>query len=159
VIHRRHQFKPSVEGILFLVGSAGALIFCMYTLVMAVNIHTSLQQRPAASQGRIVSCHMESVASAIGDTTITWEDECRPTVQFQTASGQQIAFVSSFTGGFHQGDAVSVHYHPDQPQDALLVSDIWTHVEIEAFLGLLSLPLMVSFLISSLRRQQSQGES
>ena len=72
------------------------------------------------TQGRIISCHMENVQE--GETL--FEDECRPTVQFQTASGQQIAFVSSFTGGFHQGDAVSVHYHPDQPQDALLVSDM-----------------------------------
>ncbi|MBA2393773.1 MAG: DUF3592 domain-containing protein [Ktedonobacteraceae bacterium] len=141
------------------MGITLGLISCTVAFVTYVNIHTSLQQRPAASQGRIISCHMESVAFSIGDT-MTWADDCRPAVQFQTASGQEIAFVSSYTwGGFHQGDNVSVRYQPDRPQETLIVSDgLWVNVEIDSFLGLLFL-LVSLFWISSLRHKRSRGES
>ena len=159
MVPRRHQFKPLGKGILFLRGSAPGLILCIAAFVMNMNVHTSLQQRPAASQGRIVSCHMET--AAISSSAQYPIDVCRPTVQFQTASGQKIVFVSSYTwGGFHQGDNLPVQYQSDRPQEALLLSDgLWADVKIISSLGLLLLLLPLLYWISSLWCKRSRGES
>lgn len=136
MVRRRHQPKKFLGTILVI---CAGLVFCMIAFVGYVNIRISLQQRPAMGQGQIVSCHMESVQ----ETETLFEDECRPTVRFQTASSQGIVFVSSYPwGGFHPGDNVSVQYKPERPQDALIVSDgLWMEVwMIGAFCGL---PLIV----------------
>jgi hypothetical protein len=150
----RHQLRTFGPLLLISIGLFG----CITALVTYVNIRTSLQQRTAASQGRIVSCHMESVSYYAGGNIIS-EDACRPTVHFTTTSGQEIAFVSSYTWiGFHQGDKVSVQYEPDHPQDALIVSEgLWKDVEeMSVYSGL---PLIVLIVLgicwgySSLRKR------
>jgi hypothetical protein len=43
---------------------------------------------------------------------------CRPTIRFQTQSGQSVSIVSSVSSAFfHVRDTVAVRYHPDTPED------------------------------------------
>jgi len=151
VVRIRHLSR-TFGGPLLVIGIG--LFGCISALVMYVNIRTSLQQKAAASQGRIVSCHMEP-----GAYSQYASDECRPTVHFTTTSGQEVAFVSSYTSsGFHEGNKVAVQYEPDHPQDALIVSeDLWDGVVISAFLGVLLLVGGICWGYSSLRKRSSGG--
>lgn len=64
-----------------------------------------------SAQGVITSCRYDrdSDGSSSG---------CRPTIRFQTQSGQSISIVSSVSSDlFHARDIVAVRYHPETPED------------------------------------------
>ncbi len=90
------------------------------------------------AQGVITQCHFDDTENNSG---------CSPDVHFRTQEGQLISFRSSTSSStFHQGDAVTVRYHPATPQDGRIDSllDTWLFP-----LGILGTGLLV-FLIGVL---------
>jgi hypothetical protein len=60
----------------------------------------------------------------------------RPVVNFQTQTGQSITFSSPSPDSCHQGDTVTVRYHADDPQYALIDSFFGTWWPPLLFIGL-----------------------
>ena len=73
------------------------LALCIYAGVTDANISESLQQRPITGQGQIIYCQTESVYYPSYPYGGYWVDECLPTVEFHTASGQVIDVAASYS--------------------------------------------------------------
>ena len=64
------------------------------------------------------------VTSCNGNTSTT----CHPIVSFRTQSGEKVQFSSNFSSSsMHQGDTVTVNYHPKDPHDAVIssITSLW----------------------------------
>jgi hypothetical protein len=98
-----------------------------------------------STTGTIISCEM--VPNPKNRT-----DPCYPTVSFQTQAGQQIRFKSSVgSSSYVEGEAVTVKYHPNNPQDARLDPGIiWLF--IIAFGGLFVLGGLFTYLRGRISR-------
>jgi hypothetical protein len=116
-------------GILFLV------IGGIFALVGLFSGLSSLVFLPGTVSATGTIIHCEEVPDGQGDLS------CEPTVRFQTQSGQTVTFVSSFDSDYHQGDTVTVVYHPAHPQDARITSFgiTWAFPAIFGGLGLIGL--------------------
>ena len=137
------------------VRSAGAffiiigLIACIIAFVGYINANNELKQKIATSKGIIVSCQVEEFYSG-GYRAV----DCRPTVDFTTASGEKIEFVSSYSLGvlvFYKGEEVTVSYNPRNPHDALITSlDFWIEHLLTGGAGLLFIGIgVINILIKS----------
>jgi Protein of unknown function (DUF3592) len=121
-------FRRTVLLLLLLLLSVPAFFVFLY-IKSDISLYTSLHQETAVSMGRIVVCRLEREYNDYG-----FSDTCAPTVDFTTASGKKIEFVSSYSAsGFSQGDAVQVNYDPHHPQDAVINS--WQLWAGDVFLG------------------------
>ena len=129
------------------------LIFFTLGLGTALSTSHSLQGT-LASQGRIVSCKIEQDTTYEGDPIAT----CRPTVRFNTASGQEIDFIGTPAASwFQEGEEVSVRYHPDDPSNALIsdFSSLWFSSLFPGGIGLVFVFVGLSIFI---RRNFDRGE-
>ncbi len=95
-------------------GASGCIVPIVGLLFLVVGVfiaRDTLNFLPgtATAQGVITECHFDDSEDNSG---------CSPDVHFRTQDGQLISFRSSDSSStFHQGDAVSVRYHPATPQD------------------------------------------
>ena len=99
------------------------------------------------TQGVITECHFDDTENNSG---------CSPDVRFRTQDGQPISFRSSTSSStFHQGDSVTVRYHPATPQDGRIDSllDTWLFPLIFIGVGLLLLLIAVLTLLRGIVRR------
>jgi hypothetical protein len=74
-----------------------------------------------STTGTVIRCDTETTINSQGQHTYLF-----PVVSFQTQSGQHITFEASESdGSCFEGNTATVRYHPNDPQDARLNSNIW----------------------------------
>lgn len=84
-----------------------------------------------SANGTIIHCDYSIVVQHVNSNVHVNNNNgqsytCDPTVSFATQSGQRVTITtSSSSSTYHAGDAVSVRYHPNDPQDAR-IDDFFT---------------------------------
>ena len=101
----------------------GPLAFTLFGLLFfAIGSGLTLRQRTLENQG------VEAPGSVVGLQENCDSDGCTyaPEIQFKTASGQSIQFVSSYYSSppaYDVGESVTVVYPFDNPADAIIKGD------------------------------------
>jgi|SRR5882762_1175567 len=138
---------------LLLTLSGGAIVFfgIFYYICDDILLYTALHHETAVSKGRIVVCHLEE---EYANNSVSYK--CAPTVDFTTASGKKIEFVSVYEASFFsEGDTVQVNYDPRHPQDAMITS--WQFWAKDLFLGgMLLLFIITVILVKRHRRKRDE---
>jgi hypothetical protein len=95
-------------------GCAAIILGLLFMAIAFFSIRDTLTFLPGTltAQGTIISCNYDADNGA-----------CSPTIHFVTQSGQSITVASGIgSSSFHQGESVSVKYHPDVPYDGRIDS-------------------------------------
>jgi hypothetical protein len=95
------------------------LIFVIVGLLVEWNTLVFLQGS-ISTTGMIVSCEMSTSSTGTPGSASSTE-ECQPTFRFQTRAGRSVTVKDTSTSSdWSVGEAVTVNYHPNDPQDAII---------------------------------------
>ena len=119
------------------------------------NNTRSFIARAVEAPGKVIDLERSSSRSSSGSSSSTY----RPVVEFITATGKRIEFTSSVGSSppSHQvGEAVTVLYHPAQPQSARIKSffQLWFGFLIVFFLGLVFAAIGLTMVFARTRSRQ-----
>jgi hypothetical protein len=109
---------PRLISFIFLVGVPVMLciLYCSMVALMCLDAMNNLKDETARSEGIIVSCQYS-------------DEDCQPTVDFTTASGEKFEFVSPYAQGIlllYKGKEVTVSYNPRNPHNVMIISlEFW----------------------------------